>query len=88
MSVIPEIKIEHVVKYLRSKLKKGWHGTIQIKVEDGKMKLVTGQDTFNSGAFIDHCEQLPNRYVVRSCKDSNNQTVSKEVRQSVCFGRH
>lgn len=78
MNATKEITIKHLVKYMRSKLKKGWHGTIMIKVEDGKIKLVTGQDTFNTSAFIDHCEQLPNRYVVRSCSVPKENSVPEK----------
>jgi hypothetical protein len=63
------------MKYLRSRLKKGVFGSIQLRIEDGNVIHVSEQNNHNPASFVDHCEQLPNRLVVRTYKSEDKKAV-------------
>ena len=63
------VKAEHLIKFLKSKMKKSVYGSALIHIRDGEVSGVTWKDDYNSDAFVHHVEQLEkkvNRYVVKN----------------------
>jgi hypothetical protein len=73
------VKVEHLTKFLKTKLKKGVYGSVHVSIQDGNVLNVSFQETFNSVSFVQHAEQLPNHYRVSTYGVGGKQPVSETV---------
>jgi len=73
------VKVEHLAKFLKTKLKTGVYGSVHISIQDGNVLNVSFQETFNSASFVCHTEQLPNHYRVKTYGIEGKQDVPESV---------
>lgn len=68
-------ELKDLMKFLKSKMKKGNYGSVQITIQDGKVIQVTEHKTFNTSAFSSFCDSLPNPVTRLTVKNNNDSVV-------------